>query len=49
MFICEISIIIIIIVILVWQKLGLIGPVQQKNKLPSPYSFTNKFILYNYN
>ena len=32
MFFCEIS----IIIILICQKLGLIGPVQQKIKLPSP-------------
>ena len=32
MFFCEIS----IIIILIFQKLGLIGPVQQKIKLPSP-------------
>ena len=31
MFICEIS-----IIILISQKLGLVGPVQQKFKLPSP-------------
>ena len=31
MFICE-----IIIIILIGQKLGLVGPVQQKIKLPSP-------------
>ena len=52
MLICEISIIIIIIIIitiLIWQKLGLLGPVQQKIKLPSPYSFINKFILDNCN
>ena len=30
----EISI--IIIIILIYQKLGLVGPVQQKNKLPLP-------------
>ena len=35
MFTCEIS-----IIILICQKLGLVGPVQQKIKLPSPY---NKF------
>ena len=34
MFICEIS---IIIIILICQKLRLVGPVQQKIKLPSPY------------
>ena len=33
MFICEIS----ITVILVYQKLGSVGPVQQKTKLPSSY------------
>ena len=32
MFICEIS----IIIILICQKLGSVGPVQQKIKLPSP-------------
>ena len=32
MFICEIS----IIIILIYQKLGSVGPVQQKIKLPSP-------------
>ena len=36
MFISEIIIIIIIIIILVCQKLGSVGPVQQKIKLPSP-------------
>ena len=32
MFICEIS----IIIILIYQKLGLVGPKQQKIKLPLP-------------
>ena len=31
MFICEIS-----IIILIWQKLKLVGPMQQQIKLPSP-------------
>lgn len=34
MFICEIS----AIIILICQKLWLVGPVQQKNKLPWPYN-----------
>ena len=33
MFICEIG----IIIILICQKLGLVGPGQQNIKLPSPY------------
>ena len=34
MFICEIT----LIIILIFQKLGLAGPIQQKIKLPLPYT-----------
>ena len=36
---CEIS---IIIIILIWQKLESVGPVEQKIKLPSPNTFSIK-------
>ena len=50
MFLCEISIIIIII-ILICQKLGSVGPVQQKIKLPLPnrkatHSFTPRPLIF---
>ena len=41
MSICEIS----IIIILICQKLGSVGPVQQKIKLPSPYELYCTFVL----
>ena len=47
LFICEIIIIIIIIIILICQKLGSVGLVQQKIKLPlrKPYHIENKLYL----
>ena len=44
MFICEISI--IIIIILIYQKLGSAGPVQHKIKLPSSNSLWSVKIYY---
>ena len=42
-FISEVS----IIIIFIYRKLGSVGPVPQKNKLPSPNSVTFKFYLIN--
>ena len=41
MFMCEIS----ITIILICQKLGSVGPIQQKVKLPSPKVFIIQIIL----